>query len=848
MWREFLENKIKEKSKLFKVLREENSKRGKVRYIVKKYTQWVDNLIKELLAQRYSKNNFCIIAVGGYGRKQLNPYSDIDIMILTENKTQVEESMVRKLYDLFYGLKYECSISVRTIKECIDLSKNDNTIKTSLLDSRFLFGNKKLFKEYSKILENDIVKYETQKFLKKQTRYLKERHKLYGNTVFVLEPNIKEGVGALRDYHTLIWIGRVLFSTHGALDMKKRGIITLSDYNQLRNALYFLWQLRNAMHFSTDKKTDILHLDLREQVAKEMGYESSRRFSSTEKLMRKYYYYSRNLERIVEKYIKLFSNKPSLKNDSFQINDNISINNRKIVFYKEQINIIDVFYIFYYSAVYDMEISLDTIDKIKSTINGQIRKNHSNKSIAFVFRNILSLKKPIGKTIRMMHATGLIDKYIPEFGNICCLTEYSLYHKYTVDEHSIQSLEHLDKLFDFDVPKTFLNRLSHIWKNLEDHDIFILRLSMLLHDIGKIEKKSHDIVGAKLAKNIAKRLKLGKDLTNKLVFLVKNHLLINKIISSRDLEDSKTIKDFTSIVDDKNKLNLLSLVTYADLKSVNDDVWNSWREDLIESLYIQSTYSFENKNYDKFIETNAKESKRVVKSILGENYTDLIENFPDNIFNDIEARSIATYIKNISRTGKSVFLYYTGKDIDKILVHYKNEFGFFNKICGVLTCLSVNIVSAKSYNLKNNMIIDIFDINIPNQIELKADSIEKMLMDTYKKTLDLDKCISNKKHTFLSRREKAKLEISLTQINITIDNNLSDLYTVIRIYAPDRMALLYDITKVFLRFKLYIGMFILDTKGTIAIDTFYIVDERFKKVYSDKMTSLIKSKLYEVLT
>ncbi len=846
MYEDFLKNKLDEKSRFFDYLRQLNKKRNKIRSVVKNHTQWVDSLIKEYLSDiNLYKNDLCIVALGGYGRNQLNPYSDIDLMFLTNN--QIDDTVIKNLYDIFYYLGYSCSISTRSLSECVELSKQDDTIKTSLYDSRFLYGSSNFFKQYYNVLINDIINNQQDRFIEAKLQYMKNRYKKYGSTIFVLEPNVKEGVGALRDYHTLIWIGKTLFLAKNMLQMKKQNIISPEDYNKLRNSLYFLWQLRNALHFVTSKKTDILHLDLRDKVAAEIGYEASKRFSAQERLMRKYYYHARYMSRIVKKYINTFLNReqPSTR---FFINNNISLSNNTIMYHSDKLDISDTFYMLYYSALYNANISTATLDKAKKNINANIRKHRKDTELSFIFRNILSLKKPITKTIRIMHETGLIDKYIPEFGNICCLSEYSLYHKYTVDEHSIQALEHLDSLYNFDIPKTFLVRMSYLWKNLKPHDRFILRLSVLLHDIGKIEKNNHEIVGAKLSRQIAKRLKIGKDLESKLVFLIENHLLINKIISSRDLEDPKTLKDFVEIVNSKNKLDLLSLLSYADMKAVNDNVWSSWKESLIETLYEQSTYYFENKNYDEFIKINARESKRRIKLILGEEYENLIEEFPDNIFKDIKIEHAARYIKDIQDTKKSIFIYKTDKGTDKLLVYYKNEFGLFHKISGVLACFNINIISAKSYNLKNRMIVDIFDVNMLKNYTVNATEIEDMLQSVNKGNTDLNRCILSKKSVFLSRIEKAKLEIAITHIDIEIDNSVSDLYTTISIHAPDRIGLVYDITGVFMRFKLYVGMFILDTKGTIAVDTFYVVDERFKKIYSTKIINLIKSSLYEVLS
>ncbi|WP_022669591.1 bifunctional uridylyltransferase/uridylyl-removing protein GlnD [Hippea alviniae] len=841
---DFKEVKKREKEKLFEKLKQCNRLRKRVRYVVKAHTDWVDKILIEYLNKFNLPKKFTVLGVGGYGRRQLNPASDIDILILSEEKGDRFEELVRGIYDLFYFLGYECSVGFRSVDETIEDALRDDTIMTSLLDARFIYGDRSFFDRFSSLFFNDIVKKSKEGFIEKKLEYMKSRYAKYGNTVFVLEPNVKEGVGGLRDYHTLIWISKVLYGSKSALDMKRKGILQIDDYGRLRDALYFLWQVRNALHFENKRKNDILYLDMREKIAQDLGFVSSNRFSSSERLMRRYYYNTRNMERVVNTYINSFINKGSENKPFFYLDETVKSNGELDV--EKELDFRQLLFLFYYSALYSKDISVDTLRKVKGLLQF-VSKFRSDKTFAFVFKDILSLNQPITKTIRIMHEVGFLDRYIPEFGNVCCLTEDSLYHKYTVDEHSIQALGYLDELYDYDVPKTFVMRLAHIWKNLEPFDRLALRLAVLLHDIGKVEKEHHEIVGAQMVDRIAKRLRLGKSLKEKVEFLVRYHLLISRIVSTLDIEDPKTLEDFMKIVDSKDKLNLLMLLTYADMKAVNDNVWTSWKETLIETIYLKATYAFENKNYDEYLRLNALDSKRKIKAILGEAYVGLVDEFPDNIFNDIDFKSMAIYIRDIKDTSRNVFVYKESEELGKIVVYYDNKFGFFNTISGILACLDINIITAKSYNLYSTKIVDIFRVKFNADHSVDDYIIEDMLAAVESGKMDIEKCMDEKKGRFLTRLEKAKIEMSLQNVNVIVDNNISDLYTVVRIYAPDRIGLVYYITKVFKEFRFQVGMFILDTKGTMAVDTFYVVDENFRKIYSQKLVELLKSKLYEVL-
>ncbi len=842
---EFKESKLEEKRRLFEWFSELNPNRKRVRYVVKKHTEWVDKSLFELVKLiGFDSKGLAFVGVGGYGRKQLNPYSDIDILVVKTEENSGFDKLVREILDFFYFLGYECSVSVRSIDECVEYARKDSTIKASLLDSRFLLGDRDTWESYSTVLESVIIPDGKELFIEQVIVYMNTRYEKFGGTVFVLEPNVKEGVGSLRDYHTLLWIAKVLYGVKNVLNLKRLGLIEDYDYRKLMNGVYFLWQLRNALHLKLDKKNDVLFLDMRDEIAESLRYKDSKRLTKSERLMRRYYYQARGIKNIVNSYIKTFLSGNKTEKSIF-LDDKIAVDGS--VRCEDKLDVCELFQLFYYSAEYSKPIDSKDAGKIRGLLF-DVAKSRKNKQCSFVFRQMLSLNKAIYKTISSMHEFGVLDRYIPEFGNVCCLTKDGLYHKYTVDEHSIQTVRALDELYSYDVPKTFLMRLKYIWVNLNPHDRCVLRLACLLHDIGKIEKEQHEVVGALLSSAIAERLFLGKDLKAKLEFLVRYHLLMSSIISTRDVDDPKTLEDFLEVVDSKEKLILLSLLTYADMKSVNDNVWSSWKEDLMEALYLKATFYFENRDYDEYLRLHALDSKRKVKAILGKDYYELVDKLPDNIFNDIRFDVMAEYIRNIKDTGRNAFVYREeGSDTAKVVVYYNNEFGFFNKISGILACLDASIITAKSYDLLDGKIVDVFTVNLDKDSELDDFKVEDLIYRVKSGDFDLDGCMESKRRRFLNRLEKTKLEMSLENVDVVIDNSLSELYTVIRVYAPDRIGLVYYITKVLLEFELQVGMFILDTKGSVAVDTFYVVDKSFKKIYSEKLLELIKSRLYEVL-
>ncbi|AHF98018.1 MAG: HD domain-containing protein [Desulfurella sp.] len=841
---EFADIKLKQKKILFEQLRSLNKKTKSGRSLLKIHSKWVDEVIQEFYKNFSQNTQNCIVALGGYGRNQLNPYSDIDLMILYTKLDNSIEKLSKDLSDLLYKLGYDTSVIVRTLKDCFELSKKDDTIKTSLMDSKYICGNQKLFLRYEFILKK-IIEMDKVSYVKTKIESYQIRHAKYGNTVFVLEPNIKEGVGGLRDYHSVVWIYKAIFNTKNALDMKKHNLMTDFDYETLTSALYFLWRLRNAMHFVANGKNDILYLNLREAIASEMQIYASSYFSAQERLMRKYYYYARKMQDVCEKLINkaaiyISENKNPVV---FEIDSKTKVVNNHLEFY-DDLNLYNILILFYYSVRYCVNLSFDTIYSINTTNIS----NQKNDPFTFkLFRLIFSYPKPIYKQIYQMHKSNLLNKLIPEFGKIYCLSEYSMYHKYTVDEHSLQALYFLDKLFEKKTDSPFIMRLQHIFLSLNERDLFLLRFAVLLHDIGKLKKQKHEVLGAEMSLKISDRFGLGKELRQDLYFLIKNHLLLNRVISYQDIDDTKTVLNVLNTVKDKRMLNLLVLLTYADMNAVNDNVWSKWKEQLLETLYIRLILSLEKKDQNFLILTDAKKKKKnLLNQIQEKDILDFLNRIPESLIFDMDEQTILQLLKTFSKPQKNNYFMVEQKDeYARLFVLAKEKIGLINKIAGIMLCANASIILGKTYTLDKNNTIVVFTTKNKN---LNEKYIEELFLKSEQDESFLDECARKNTNKFLNRLEKTKIEMSIKRIEVEVDNNQSDIYTVVRIHAPDKLGLLYDITKVFKDLEIFIGSIIIDTKGEVAVDTFYVLSSGFKKIYDSKFIDLLKARLYEILS
>lgn len=841
---EFVDVKLAQKKSLFEQLRALNKKTKSGRSLLKIHSKWVDELIQEFYKNFSDNTQNCIVALGGYGRNQLNPFSDIDLMILYYKLDSSIEKLSKDLSDMLYKLGYDTSVTVRTLKDCHELSKTDDTIKTSLMDSKYVCGNQKLFSHYEcvlkKIIDTDRISYVQQKI-----EAYEKRHARYGNTVFVLEPNIKEGVGGLRDYHSVVWIYKAIFNTKNALDMKKQNLMTDFDYETLTSALYFLWRLRNAMHFIQNSKNDILYINLRETIASEMLFYPSSYFSAQERLMRKYYYYARKMQDICEKLInKALTYINKNKNPIvFEIDSKTKVLNNKIEFNGE-LDLQNILTLFYYSVRYCIPLSFETIHSVNTANISNQKSNDINYKL---FRMIFSYPKPIYKQIYQMHKPNLLNKLIPEFGKIYCLSEYSMYHKYTVDEHSLQALYFLDELFEKTTDSPFIMRLQHIYLSLNERDLFLIRFATLLHDIGKLKKQKHEILGASMSLDISDRFGLGEQLKQDIYFLIKNHLLINRVISYQDIDDAKTVLNVLNTVEDKRMLNLLVLLTYADMNAVNDNVWSKWKEQLLETLYIKLILKLEKKDQNELLITEAKKKKKnIIKQIKDNTMLEFLNQIPDNLISDMDEQTILELLKKFSKTQLDTsFLIEQKDDYARLFVFAKEKIGLINKIAGIMLCANANIILGKTYTLDKNHTIVVFTTS---NKDLDEDYIRGLFEKSKENESFLDECTHKNTNKFLNRLEKTKIEMSIKRIEVEVDNNQSDIFSVIRIHAPDKLGLLYNITKVFKDLEIFIGSIIIDTKGEVAVDTFYVLSYGFKKIYDKKFIDLIKARLYEILS
>ncbi|MFK5925682.1 MAG: [protein-PII] uridylyltransferase [Desulfuromusa sp.] len=829
------------------------------RQVVKKLTAVFDQLNKSLYMavsadlHQEALAGCALIALGGYGRAEMNPRSDLDLMFFYEPVGREAAQVIsdRMLY-LLWDLRLDVGYSVRSSDVCLEESQ-DSTVRSALLDARLVSGNSDIFNSFQRTVGRPMLNREPQKFIKLKLDERDERKKKYGSSVYLLEPNLKEGEGGLRELQEALWIARVKFKSSGIQELLTKGVITEQDLQEYEQALDYLWKIRNFLHFKGQRKSDQLTFDLQQQLAAALGYKKNRRTSAVEQFMQEYYAHAIQVEHLSTKLI-LKATQPSLPT-------------RKSVFkFLAKRNLEDGFYIirgelrakvdqrlladpvlmmvaFELAQKHEVLICLELKQLIRDNshlINDKIRRS---SRINNSFMNILRHSKGISPILRKMHHLQFLSAFIPEFKKIYCQVQFDLYHIYTVDIHTLFAVEKMEELWAGAYAQVH-PLLTEVANNIEKRELLLL--AILFHDIGKGSGKDHSVRGAEMIPTLARRLRLNREDSQRLQFLVLNHLKMAHISQRRDLQDLKMIAQFADLMGMSETLRMLYLLTFADIKAVGPDVWTEWKGSLLRELY-EKAYDVLEKNefYQEQRSEKARNRKRNIRKAL-------LEDFPESrinkVINSLHTRYLMSYRSReiiphlrlaLSRGKKTLALQIEHKhelDYTEVTLATIDSLGLFSQIAGVMAAHSINILGAQIHTRKTGAVLDILQVNSPiGGIVDKAQKWERV-------ESDLSRVLAGQilvDALFDKNPQPDYLKISTGHSQrsnqVEIDNEVSDRYTVIDIFAHDKVGLLYEITRTLNELGLYIAVSKISTKVDQAADIFYVCD-----IFGQKITDLVK--------
>ncbi len=802
---------------------------------------------------------FTIIALGGYGRQEMNPYSDVDIMFLhSKNVDRYVDVVANKILYMLWDIGFQVGHSVRSLMDVNRYIKEDVVSKTAMLESRFLVGDKSLFIQYQSLLQKHLANTNSRLYVTVKAEELFDRHRNNGFSILVTEPDIKEGVGGLRDLHTLLWMARVLYGTSSLEELRAREILSEKEYKVLSHAYELLLRVRNELHFLSKKRYDFLSLEMQPKVAEALGYKDRPNYSAVELFVREYYFRTREVQDVVLLFAKKWSDlpkkwqwiKPLLGwkrvRDGFEFYQGEIYPQHENIFQEDPLRLLKLFRYFQKTGA---RLSEELKELVRNHLGLIDKPFRFSLDASEIFLKILSRKGKVGLALRAMHETGVLGKYIPEFGRITFMVQYDFYHKYTTDEHTMRVVDNLDMIVKDALPEW--RSYDEIFEQVEN--VPLLYLSLLLHDVGKGMGGGHSHKGAILSRKICERLGLSEQNKDIVCFLVEHHLTMTQLSQRRDINDDNLILAFSAIVKDKQNLFMVHLLSFCDSLGTSTGVWTKWKEELLWQLYWM-TYSVLD-NGPKSKEAELLEIREKQRQFLEQKKSDLTEDevhthfdlMPPKYIRYTSIEEIDSHLRLVHKLSEEkVCLEWNETDMGYSIVTVctSDQPGLFYKVAGAFSLNGINILSAEINTRKDGIVLDSFYVSRGQSQSVSkkgyCEKFQNKLLQILNKEINLEEAIQ-KKLEEVEKRKKRLLPIAPTKVKF--DNYISENFTVVDVQGEDRVGFLYTIAHAIANLDLAIYFAKISTEKTLAYDVFYVGDKFGKKIDSEDLLLQIKEAL-----
>ncbi len=820
------------------------------------------------IANPTNSEKICLVAVGGYGRQELAPFSDIDLLFLTPYKqTAWGESVIETVLYILWDLKLKIGYSVRTINDCLRLSLQDFTIRTSLLDNRYLAGEKTLLTDLNTRLWGELFISSPSEFIEAKLIERTNRHNRQGRSRYMLEPNVKEGKGGLRDLQTLYWITKYLYRTPSQEKLIEAGVFTKEELLIFKKAENFLWSVRCGLHLLSKRAGEQLNFTSQVELSKRLGFVDKKGMRAVETFMQLYFLHAKNVGDLTRIFLTSLETKHVKKKPTiaFQLRYLMGTNFGlgKEVLPKEfslihgRLNIVDaeeflqnpsnLLKLFQLSLKSKSLIHPEALRLVAGNLEliDENFKNspQNNKNFLDLLLNYDSPEK----ALRHMNEVGILGAFIPEFGRIVAMMQFNMYHSYTVDEHTIQCIHNLSE-----IEHGKLHEDLPIASEILEGDINrkILYVALLLHDIGKGLPEDHSKIGAKIARRLAPRLGLKSEECETVQWLIENHLLMSDVAQKRDITDNRTVQNFAKQVTSAARLKLLTVLTVCDIRGVGPNSWNNWKAVLLRELYKQTLSTLNEGSMTHSRPEKVKDAKRKVESKLSHwNRLDLAKELKRHYESywlglDMETQIIfANLLHGIK--GEILKLKIDtdiARDANSVCCVMEDHPGIFARLSGALALLGANVVDARTYTTRDGFATAVFWIQEQNGLPFEDSRLAK-LEQVIKKSL-YGEVITQKELDEKGKFKKTEREFKVPT-TITFDNLGSDIYTIIEIDTRDRIGLIHDLTSTLYKNNISIFTAIVATYGEQAVDTFYVKDLFGLKIYNKTKQEKIIVKLRE---
>jgi [protein-PII] uridylyltransferase len=801
-----------------------------------------------------------LFAVGGYGRGEMAPQSDVDLLFLTPYKiTPWAESVIETMLYILWDLRLKVGHASRTVKDCLRLGAEDFTIRTALLENRFLRGHAPLNEELNTRLEKELFEGSEREFIEAKLHERDERHKKQGER-YMVEPNVKEGKGGLRDLQSLFWIAKYVYHVQHAKDLLEKGLFHEDEYERFAEAENFLWAVRGHMHILSGRPVEQLTFDLQVQVAERMGYLDKGGRRAVEHFMQDYFRHATSvgdLTRILLSKLeadhakaaplmeRLFRKRRRIKPGYKVIHNRLAIVD-DTEFLADPLNLLRLFE---EGLRTGLLIHPDAMRLVTANLHLIDDAFRANKDAQKIFLGLLLKHGNPERALRRMNELGVLAAFIPEFAPVVAMMQFNMYHSYTVDEHTIQVISNYTQIereelqvelpLSSEIIKTGINRR-------------VLMVAMLLHDIGKGQETDHSILGAQIARRVAPALGLKKSESETVEWLVRYHLLMSDTAQKRDIADPRTVRDFAKAVRTVDRLNLLTVLTVCDIRGVGPDVWNNWKAALLRALYRQTRVVLEDGMEALTRENRGTEAKKKLRAELAD--------WPAKDIKRETSRHYDPYWQGLHITAHKIFAeLLRGIEDDEIRIDLHPDEdrdatracfamtdhpGIFSRMCGALALVGANIVDARTFTSKDGYATAAFWIQDAEGSPFEASRLkrlEQMIHKTLKGEVITTEAM--KSRDVIKKRERA-FRVPTT---ITFDNDGSEIYTIIEVDTRDRPGLLFDLTRTLANNNVYIASAVIATFGEQVVDSFYVKDMFGLKFHAKAKQQSLEKKLREAI-
>ncbi|MDP2121155.1 MAG: [protein-PII] uridylyltransferase [Hoeflea sp.] len=811
-----------------------------------------------------------VTAVGGYGRGTLAPGSDIDLLfVLPYKNTPWTEQIVEWILYILWDMGLKVGHATRNVDECIRLSRSDMTIRTAILEARFLCGELARFKNLGQRFEAEVVAGTGPEFISSKLAERDERHRKAGDTRYLVEPNVKEGKGGLRDLNTLFWIAKYFYHIRDTEELVALGVLSRREFNLFVKAEDFLWAVRCHMHFLTGKSEERLSFDIQRDIAAGLGYQDHPGLSAVERFMKHYFLVAKDVGDLTRIFcagledqqakeapgltgvISRFANRPRKipgTLDFLEDKGRINLADAE-VFKRDPVNIIRMFHL---ADIRGLEFHPDALKRVTRSlrlINADLRDNEEANRL---FLSILTSKRQPAIILRRMNEAGVLGRFIPDFGKIVAMMQFNMYHHYTVDEHLIRTVSVLSGIDKGEEGREH-PLASKIMPSIEEREA--LYVAVFLHDIAKGRPEDHSIAGARAARKLCPRLGLSPKQTELVAWLVEDHLTMSMVAQTRDLNDRKTITDFAEKVRTLERLKMLLVLSVCDIRAVGPGVWNGWKGQLLRTLYYETELMLSG----GFSEVSRKERTAHARAALAEALSDWKEKDrkayvklhyePYLLAVPLEEQvRHAEFIREVDKSGKQLATMvrtHAFHAITEITLLSPDHPRLLSIVTGACAAAGANIADAQVFTTSDGRALDTILINreLPDdEDELRRGaSIGRMIEDVLAGKAYIPEVIARKART------KRKPRPFIVTPQVSISNTLSNKFTVIEIECLDRTGLLSEVASVLSDLSLDIASAHITTFGEKVVDTFYVRDLVGQKITNENRKINIVARLKAVL-